>query len=252
MDSILRNDAECNSGTALGELLEIVQQHLLVLEDKRIWSWELTNKLDAIIEKKDDPKYLFTGTARDTVHIEDILEEKPGSRSLEHQSNLSNLRPQLSRLDVPQSQKLTIPVQNRPMQNEVYSFSEPPLDENRWILVRDDDFARAVTGMRGLDYASEEPPSNLCQRCKELHFRDDLPLRDEVRRLEERSSGCSFCKLILQQWLQWGKIHGETTASTMYLYRQEFGLTFSKSHPSLPPLQIYDIPCKCRQARQCH
>lgn len=80
MELILKEDPECNkpTGTALGDLLNLVQNELLVVDvASRANARTLRQKLDFILAKAEgDAHYLFTGGDRTGISLPKILTER--------------------------------------------------------------------------------------------------------------------------------------------------------------------------------
>ncbi|KAK3648109.1 hypothetical protein LTR56_002587 [Elasticomyces elasticus] len=180
---ILDHDPECKvpGSTALGDLLRLVQQKLLVvaisdkpesvLQERRIDAGALCEALKAIVSKaKADPKYLCTGINRAGIPAPDRSIRQTAGALLS--PGTANKRP---KLDLPRQ-----------------------LDQNEWSIYADDQFARGVHDVLKAKPADEPPmpPTRLCERCKAFDFHGLARIEDTMVALESRASRCGLCDII--------------------------------------------------------
>ncbi|KAF1810035.1 HET-domain-containing protein [Eremomyces bilateralis CBS 781.70] len=202
----IRDHHPACKGTALGELLALVQDKLLVVDlperdyddapetpGRRTTAKNLLQSLDNIIRKAmADEGYLFTGASGN--------EQKPSSFDADESKHEgSTVRPQSTRMGN-FGQHLDVPSPETP---RVDSYNHHI--KNIWEYISDDDFGRSVLGTDTLQPTLRsllpEDHSPLCTRCRKVDFSSrDFRIKDLMIALQTRSreDGCLVCATLLR------------------------------------------------------
>jgi len=250
MKHILRNDPECNrdSGTAMGDLVRLVKEKLLVVElpprtDEytpgcRTNASDLLEELNRIVEKaRGNSNYLFTNIDRTNIQAPPLGQESTTDSS--HQQLLS---PDAAfvQSNGPLSQNPSYfgkqLKSTRELMQNVYTHTL----NDKWEYVNDNTFARSVLQRIGLNVSSLLPKttSTLCQRCKSLDFdSSQFGFKNVMSELRLQSQ-CDFCKLLYQT----GKKLGVSDTDLVEFDRIASGLRMNGQDP--PVLQICQTSSK--------
>ncbi|KAK4896717.1 hypothetical protein LTR27_005311 [Elasticomyces elasticus] len=236
MKRILEDDPECNGpeGSALGDLLRLVQQKLLVvaipdgpghaLLDRRIDAAALCDSLRDIISKAAaNPKYLSTGTDRSNIST-------PGKSTHPRQSASSSSGDRLAPAMANKRPRLDVP-RHDGQETKGISFQvarHQQLDQNEWSTYPDEQAARAFLRVLEQNGMSEPPPHSavLCERCKAFDFQATERIEDTLSALESRSSQCGLCELILKALASRSYVDG--THSSFVLRMVKSGLVIGE------------------------
>ncbi|KAK1749700.1 HET-domain-containing protein [Echria macrotheca] len=222
----LRKDQECAPGTAIGDLLDIVQRKLLVVKlgaattrseggpksspGCRIYSEELLESLLEMVSKGEkDDSYWFTGRPRVPIaHLEPIIEPDPDSpidldRDLlspeeafaPGQSGISirvHAAEELPELDVehPSSIILRVPSASEAKTRRVAKVDFPVDNESATQML---DLLRQ-SGLKV--FPSTTLPPRLCDKCQAMDLcQPDFYILDDLAELDSKRNHCEFCKM---------------------------------------------------------
>jgi serine/threonine protein kinase len=208
-------DPECSSNTALGELLQLVQEKLLIVPlppnresstgsgrtlappaigeavtRYRATAAELRTSLDCILNNVNRPGYLLAGAPRVSVQlpIKQSSMLTPAAAANRHEG------PVFPKLAASQGPLLS-GVLGRPIRTSDYAL--PPLKD--WEFSVNNHFAQALTARvkRSKWPSSPNRHTKLCDRCLNLDFWvGGFTFDDTVLALEDRSETCEFCKML--------------------------------------------------------
>jgi hypothetical protein len=208
-------DPECASDTALGELLQLVQEKLLIVPlppnresstrsgrrlappalgetvtKYRATAAEFRNALDDIISKIQLPGYLTAGRERVSVQlpIQTTTMLSPAAAAQRHEG------PVFPKLAASQEPMLS-GVLGRPIRTSDYAL--PPLKD--WEFSVDNDFAETLaTRVKRSAYSPiQDARTRLCVRCSQLDFWvGGFTFDDTILALEDRAETCDFCRIL--------------------------------------------------------
>ncbi|KAI1815225.1 HET-domain-containing protein [Poronia punctata] len=229
IDHMLRYDPECRSfqsqkpSTALGEVLQLVKDELLVVEViSRASAETLFTTLDNIRKRaRQDKNYLFGGTPRHRVgRVKPFRETKANSVS-------GNL------LEVPGTR----------VHSQTAARSQMHLDST-WVVSDDSSIFSELVRMKGLGAKNLFPARNsvLCNACSKMSFNTDpvsVVMMEAISDVRERASLCTFCRLITQKLSKSHETSGRDTGAVT-VWRVKDGLSLGSE--AMQVFSLYKVP----------
>ena len=223
MNTILKDDPECNDSSALRDLVLLIRDKMLVIElpkesDKyeakcRASASVVVQDLERILERaRSDRSYLFTGRDRKDVKappsgnaVDNLLRVNvptlnitPPRQRTRRQDPKSMLGPPAMGLDVPGGNTASATSLRR-QNSYTHALSET------WSYQNDDDFAAStIAALSRKDRTTFDiffkPTLRMCQKCSQFDPRVPNSFQDRsLKALRNLSKRCRLCQLVLEK-----------------------------------------------------
>jgi hypothetical protein len=200
INHMMANDPECRPGTAVGDVLALIKEKLLVVKLPVPGVYEpgcranasiLLKRLSEIRDKASiNSNYILTGISREGI-IPPISHLQPIAVSGNGMVATNSKAPKCdSMLELP-SQSMEVP--SRKTDTYTHAFQDV------WEYIHDDSFAKQLLekqDVRSMDW-DRATSSTLCQLCKSLDFYSStFKLKIKLSELRTRAKSCNLCKLL--------------------------------------------------------
>ncbi|KAI0392353.1 HET-domain-containing protein [Xylariaceae sp. FL0594] len=238
IDQMLQNDPACkvdpirDEGTAMGDLLRLVKERLLVVpvlpEDGTPES-QCRADAEELLERL---QYI-----RDRAEVDDDYTYRPGRGKIEHPKPIAPLSPNPKSLTVQdRNRHLEVPARRS------YGSNQQDMLDTAWTLSEDKSMWEVLSKKGEIDGYGEAGQQDglLCEVCIDVDF-DKLGLvaRTSLRFLRARAAFCASCGLILHQLGELNNLPADKEAR-LEIWRVGRGLALSSTSP--PFLYICKLP----------
>lgn len=230
---MIKNDPECGPDTAIGDLLRLIKDQLLVVKlpsagprdfefGCRANATELLHRLTVIRDRAlSTPTYVLSGKSR--VGMRAPISHRQAvapSNKLPSAANSSTLR---------RDSMLEKSTHSKPL-------GVPSRKHDRWDYIRDESFAKQALEQQDLStytHNSDNTDAFLCRTCQALDFYSpEFRITSRLSELQAKTSRCSLCNLLFKVAIA---RYGPEDADVEF-ERHQSGLRLNRSGP--PVLSI--------------